>query len=122
LFVEAVNAGRRQIEVVSAGLIMEAGKDHLFLTGNPGYYKTPAILKEGETHKTWTALANVAREVSKLGKGLPSHAFYRDSVGREHAIRIPPEARTSIQTAIRELESTPDHDRPVLGEDNNEPY
>jgi hypothetical protein len=103
LFVEAVNAGRRQIEVVSAGLSLESGTDRLFLTGNPGYYKTPAILQEGETHKTWTAVANVADEVIKLGQGLPSRAYYRDSLGREHWTSISAETRASIESAIRKL-------------------
>jgi hypothetical protein len=103
LFVETVNAGRRQIEVTGAGLTLESGPDRLFLTGNPTYYKTPAILAEGETHKTWTALTNVAREVNRLGHGLPVRAYYRDSLGREYSTPIPSNIKDDIRAEIGRL-------------------
>lgn len=88
VIMEAVNAGRRPIEVESAGFLPEkAPREQLLTFGD--LHTFPKILKEGEKVSVQVKVESLFEQSIRAGKGRPTVAFYKDSLGRLHKTRVP---------------------------------
>jgi hypothetical protein len=95
LIIDAVNAGRRPIRVESAGFIAEkAPEEHLTTFGD--FQTFPKTLSEGEKVSVQVKLESVYEQSIGAGKGRPTVAFYKDSLGHLHKAKVPAAVLTRL--------------------------
>jgi hypothetical protein len=89
IFLEAVNAGRRSIRLQSAGFLAE-GAPHDALVTFGDLHTFPTTLGEGENVSVHVLPTSLFEHSIGAGRGRPTVAYFRDSLGKEHKTRVPP--------------------------------